>query len=372
MDYAFAPGTTRFDKLGRRLFQRQNNTTLIHQKGIRNIEDFLNHLVSTSAISKPIEDLWILSHANDEGWMQIDLDGKRPIHTDYEVLDEAAKNKSVAIDQVLIQKPDGTSVSITVHIRGCRVGMSMPFMQRLKDALERAHTVTAPKHFYRIEELSSHGSFELLCQGFDVNSKEKLTRVELINAYQDAGFSYFDDTSVPDEMWDQWVPRNINASRKNHFQVNLGQDIGKLNRLRIPREYRYRQRRITWTITNVNANPSPGDTMNILRATISIDDRYQPQYPNPQTPYPVYQRYGYSTLDEFLNGWNWKFNWRSKDAKLICNGIRHEYEIIIPITSPPTDLNNGQLFFNFYPKTGTAFVPIENLLENDIRLFTAK
>ena len=75
-DYAFAPGGDPvYDERGRLLFLRKPNCTLIQKSGVKNVEAFIKDLVSNTGPSqRPIGDLFILSHGNDKGWMEIDLD----------------------------------------------------------------------------------------------------------------------------------------------------------------------------------------------------------------------------------------------------------------------------------------------------------
>jgi hypothetical protein len=104
------------------------------------------------------------------------------------------------------------------------------------------------------------------------------------------------------------------------------------------------------------------------------DNRFQANY-----GYPVYERFGYSSANDFLDGWRWSFSWitvkdpvtKKKEKALFCAGTRHDYEVVIPITDPTSDndLAKQTLYFNYYPRTGVAHAQTIALQENDARLF---
>ncbi len=377
MDYGFSPGTTSQDGRVRRLFQRRATLTLVHKKKLRHVAAFINHLNTTATIPKPVGDLWLGSHGNEEGWLQIDLDGAKPLNTTYEVLVAADASGSVDLPLALRQQADGTQVAVTVHLRACRIGHAEPFMQKLKACFDGASAVTAPRHLHMIRELPSYGSFEFLGYGFKVFRKDKYKkRADLVAAFKAVGLKFIDGSAVPDASWDKWIPRNIDVKKvMPSYRPNLGQQIGKLSRLPAWREYRHRVRRCPFTLTGLAAKPPDNAaSMNVLRGFVLNDARFQAGY-----AYPVYERFGYSSANDFLNGWKWSFSWitvkdpvtKKKEKALFCAGTRHDYEVVIPITDPTSDndLAKQTLYFNYYPAGGVPHAQTTTLHENDARLF---
>ncbi len=81
-------------------------------------------------------------------------------------------------------------------------------------------------------------------------------------------------------------------------------------------------------------------------------------------PLPQYVRYGYDTIDEFMDGWNWQFSYDAKAKTLTYNPIRDEYALIVPVTKA------GVLMMNYYqkkppPNRFAKLIPILNLLFRD-------
>lgn len=71
--------------------------------------------------------------------------------------------------------------------------------------------------------------------------------------------------------------------------------------------------------------------------------------------YPVYKHYGYTSLEDFTKGFNWKANYQpgtTKKYSLQYVGARYRYRLEVPITKPGTN----QLIYNFYPDSGTPMV----------------
>ena len=80
-----------------------------------------------------------------------------------------------------------------------------------------------------------------------------------------------------------------------------------------------------------------------------------------QDPFPVYVRAGYETMDEYMDGFEWQFDYDAKTKTLTYNAIRDEYAVVQPITN-----KLGVLMLNFYtekppPKALAKKIPIEML-----------
>lgn len=377
MDYGFAPGRTSYDSWLRRLFQRRANLTLVHKKKLRTVAAFINHLHTTPAIHAPIGDIWIGAHGNAEGRLRIALDGASPPKASYEVLEAVDASGSVDLPLALRQHADGTQVAITVRFRSCRIGHAEPLVKKLKACFDGVNALTAPKHLHSIRDLPSHGSFEFLSYSFKVFRKDRYKKkADLVAAFKAAGLTFIDNSPVPDGWWDKWIPKNIQVRRiRPSWRLRLGQKIGKLSRLPYWREYRHKVRRCPFTLRGIAAKPAnDAASMNALRNYVANKPNFYTNH-----AWPVYKRFGYSSANDFLDGWKWSFSWitvenpvtKKEEKALFCSGTRHDYEVVIPVTDPTShnNLSKQTLYFNFYPRGGVAYAQTITLNENDARLF---
>jgi hypothetical protein len=133
----------------------------------------------------------------------------------------------------------------------------------------------------------------------------------------------------------------------------------------IPGYFRYTFRHFLQQDGSVNLPKDPGDEKGRKKAV--SDDlvknlaRYQDTH-----PFPEYVRYGYKTMDEFMDGWTWKFSYDKSTKLLSYNATRHEYIVIRPIVEPA----KNTLILNYYPsgKQGTV---IEQMKPDDTRFFAS-
>ena len=87
MDFAFAPGTTKYDRMMRKMYSYRQSTTLVNATGINSIKDFFDHLAKT--VVNPLTDILIGTHGNESGWMNVQLDPAFDPHSTYEALEKA-------------------------------------------------------------------------------------------------------------------------------------------------------------------------------------------------------------------------------------------------------------------------------------------
>ena len=100
MDFGFAPdGDAHVGNL-RLMFERRASTTLIHAKnapGVNTVQQFITHLNSNSKITKPVDDLLIGAHANNEGQFFIPMFPGQNGHTKFETLEASLKDAKKSI-----------------------------------------------------------------------------------------------------------------------------------------------------------------------------------------------------------------------------------------------------------------------------------
>ncbi|TAK32860.1 MAG: hypothetical protein EPO28_17495 [Saprospiraceae bacterium] len=377
MDYAFAPGTTGYDNIMKDLFRRRPNTTLINQAGVSRVDHLVNHLATNVGVTRPVGNILAASHGNDGGWMQIqfanidtDGDGVPEVNTTYEVL-EIADNTNVADIPAPV-----LGAGTQFHIKGCKIGQAfaVPFVQKFKAALGGIVPVTAPKHFHEVWFRTDLGVLEFLGYDFSiVRPTAFANRAAVVAAFQARGFTFVDGANVPNAKWNAWIPTKVNPGRRARpvtvglnpsLQPNTGSALTSL-RLANDTGFRHDLETFTFTITyGGGALPPAGDAARKAEMKTSMGGLAKFQVAH---PFPIYKRYEHNSLNEFVDGFTWVFNYNATRHIMRCVGTRHKYTVIVPITDDPTNANN--LFFNFYPFAGNATPVVTQLLENDARFF---
>jgi hypothetical protein len=376
MDYAFAPGTTGYDNIMKDLFRRRPSTSLVNQAGVSRVDEFVTHLQTDGGVTRPVGNIIIASHGNDQGWMQIQFadidingDGVAEANTTYEVLVEADTTNVADIPANV------RDANTKFHIKGCKIGQAYaaPFVQKVKAALGGNVPVSAPKHFHQVWFRTDLGVMEYLGYDFSVVRPTAFaSRNALITAFQGAGLQFVDGTNVPNANWNRWIPRNVSRGRRRRiFTVNLVPALtptgGRaLNSLRLTLDTGFRHDRQTYTFTisyGAGASPPAGNAARKTEMKTSMGGIAEFQAAH---PFPHYKRYEFNSLDDFADGFTWAFNYNARRRVMRCVGTRRKYTVIVPITDPA---NANNLFFNFYPFAGNATPVATQLLENDARFF---
>ncbi len=376
MDYAFAPGRTRYDNIMHQLFQRRPNTTLINQRRVTRVDQFLDHLNTAASIGLPVGDFVISSHGNDAGYMQlqladIHLAGRRRAETvtTFEVLEEAVNTGIISIPNSLTNPRPVAGVPAGFHIRGCKIGQAEPFVRKLKEALGGQVTVTAPMHFHQNRNLPRMGVLEHLGYDFAVKRNTAFAnKAELVAAFQAANLTFFENTAVPNDSWNDWIPGNIRRARTaKRFTVNLGTPIQRnathqITNVRVDGQYRHDQESFTYTIPYSSGAPGTthAERLTVLTTSLNAHAAFSSGH-----EFPMYQRYETTSVSDFLDDFTWTFSWSRRTRILTCVGRRHRYTMIVPVTDPAT--NN--LCLNFFPNAGNPTPVIRLLPENDSRFF---
>lgn len=372
MDYSFAPGNTGQDRRARQMFTRRPNTTLINANRHRNtVKQFVDHIASNGGIAKPIEDHLLASHASSQGFLFVSLFPGQRGPSQFETIESTIGNaaRSIEIADATIGY---TSPPITknFHIKGCNIGKARPFLVKLKEALGDHVHVTAPKHFHYLNRRNRLGVFEGMAYEFNINRNAPFnSKADVLAAFQAGGFTRIDGSPVPNADWNSWLPQRLARGQlrrrrrlRRALRVNLGMAIVNTRTLSFPIGFRVTPNRFTYTIGFPNAGSVPNGNAarqtaleNALNADPTFDNTHD---------FPVYERWGYNSIANFIAGYNWRFVKQGKN--LICRGLRYEYTVLPPVL----DLNTGNLIFNFYPNNGLAQPPILNgLVETDNRFF---
>ena len=136
------------------------------------IAAFIDDMFTDASVTKPVDDLYIGTHASSDGFLfvrlfhgQVDVLGNPTDVTDFEVLDQAmGPSRPARIHDSLVGYQRGTPPAPdpppthSVHIKGCNIGRDRftprppqpiaPFLARLKQVFGSNVNITAPKHFH--------------------------------------------------------------------------------------------------------------------------------------------------------------------------------------------------------------------------------
>lgn len=354
MDFGFAPdGDAHIGNL-RLMFARRASTTLINARGINTVRQFITHLDGSNKVTKPIDDLLIGAHANNEGQFFIPMFPGQRGPTKYETLEASLTDakKSIKIPDPLIGFTTGSQITHFVHIKGCNLGQAMPFVKKLKEALGGNVKLTVPKLFHGATPAPKEGVFEYIGYQFALKRTKKFpNRKAAIAEWDNAGFTLIDGNPVTTDDWEAIVPKNPNLDVRTNISSKLGATIGKRTTINTPWEHRVIP--ITfgpWTVPFPTAKDVPkdeSDRLSALEAHLQTDKRFKDDH-----PFPQFKREGFDRVIEFVSGYDWKCFPVGKTLR--CFGTRRIYMCAFAVTDPKTVpqgglIRNGTLIFNFYP-----------------------
>ncbi len=365
MDYGFAPGGTSQDGRARALFARRINTTLIHRKNLSTLRGFINRLNTAPGIIRPVGDILLGSHANDEGFLFATMFPGQKGATNFETLEDclATATHSIEIPDALIGYTQGDPVTTFFHIKGCNIGRARPFLVKLREALGDNVTVTAPKHFHFIFFHTSYGVWESMDYQYRIVQPNAFAkRADAVTAFETAGFEDIDGNPVPTANWSKWIPKKINRTAKVDVPTKLGVTIGKRKTITCEREFRVKQKQFNYSINYPTAGDVPASRVD-REAALELSLNNNPVFDSAHE-FPEYERWGYADIPDFIAGYKWSFQ-RNK-RRLICTGSRYEYTVIVSVL----DTTTGDLIFNFHPNAGSPHAAITTgMVESDARLF---
>lgn len=397
MNYAFAPGRTSQDGRAREMFKRKIATTLLG-RGAPNsvppasrraisVEQFINLLSTQSTL--PADEIFIGTHG-DDGYMYIPFanvsGNSAPELATYDTVAQADDLNVCNIDSAVL------NTDTALRIRGCNIGQDQVYTQKVKDALGGQVLVSAPKHFHLIGGIRSCGYFEGFCYKFKIIRKLPITgnnstevRNAIVQAFQAESFSLLDPAiSIDNSWWEIWIPSRgipgrpptrelkLTVPHRIRFDpplpVTRGRPVETWNLNRISGMFRIVPDIYTWYISGINSRPSETDMVQQVHSSIKGSPGFQGGTDN---PYPVHERYGVSSSDEFLDLFTWTVRYNSREKKIYGTGTRYVYIAVVPVTSDtdPTDRTKNHLIYNFYPDSNNSVPPVIQIQENDARLF---
>jgi hypothetical protein len=384
MDFAFDPRGTKYDVTIRKMFSLRKDTTVVQQQFINTVDDFFNYLANN--VSTPLTNILLGSHGNEAGQMALEFtDGFG--FTSYEALVfciKGFKRKCQLVDKIINPRPlDPTThqpIPAFIFIRGCRIGVAVPFLQKMKEVVNGLSTtpvsISAPKFFIELYD-QAQGIFECFLYDFHAYMNTPFTtRDALIAELKLAKYSYKDiyGTAITDAQWQDWVPKDFKKTKDPLLSADLNPSpIANFPSLM---SGRYKFERVpdilTWLVDDSVPAASIPKTkaaypaflkqqMNDRAAHPGIDDDFGLSLQSTH-PFPFYVRNGYKSIEEMVDGMEWS---QSKDLRTF-KGARYEYTV-----SPPIIKNNNknELIFNYYAAPGSGTTSSSMFGDNDPTYF---
>lgn len=362
MDYAYGPGERQDVAIQtfELFYDHRPNTTFLRTLssiGLPSLEGLVAHLNDLDSSQKPIGDVYICSHGNESGWLEIRLASILPFgEVDFDALLQVPHRISkLSFNTNTITQPTGGQPGSTVRFRSCRIGHAEPFMQLLKNSFGGQVNVSGAKHFFNLGSGNINGQdlvYEYLSYNFlltrrntrfgEQRFRRLTTREQVILAFREEGiarhFTYFDGSTIPNNKWAQWVPRKA-PRHKTTKPLELRLSVG-FPRFNFDTEFRSERIDAPNAIPYSGQKPNHAQAVNLARTHLATLPEYQADYPPGRPagvdPYPTYLRNGFSNLDDFVDAHHWKLGQVGGQSALI--GSRMEYTLIVAIFDPATDL----------------------------------
>jgi hypothetical protein len=407
VDYGFVPATDDDDDkvigwLRDMVSRRVPKTNMRTASDVHGFITGLNHDLAIH----PAGDLVIGAHANSAGqWSirlypnQVNIAGGLTGRAEYENIEQILEmsalglSRRIRIDDSLVgwspPPPPAPPPPPThfVHLKGCNLGKALPFLTKLKEAFGNHVLVTAPKHTEAVVPHTvkhNQGSFEYMCYEFELRTAAIPdakgsgfhgfeTRADLVTAFDGAGHEYLGGIGVPTADWEKWVPKDFTKEQSFYMALPLGRTVAGFKELTLrpskkspengARKFKVYEVQQSWPFSPPASATTQAEKIAALKTAMQLDARFTAAH-----PWPVYQRAGYASMDDFMAGHHWTFP--AVDAAPPTIGRRIEYAVTLPIAN-----NSGAkpiLIFNFYPALGAAQAAITTGLQTDDRNFFAE
>jgi len=280
-------------------------------------------------------------------------------------------------------------------------------MKKFKEALGGKVTLIAPKFLALPDKIPKPpGPVEYFGYDFTLHCPKPAKDYKALRALYDATsttaeknkdprFTLRSGKRVPLKSWNDWVPRDLLKYRYSSLGKKLPKDppvlfspvILPVLRTKAPARRRFLVNEKMPYYRDITGGPDKQSIL-LTKDTGKEADRKaavrkflegsfkHPSLPNqtykpfdPKHPFPAYVRMGYQTMDEFMDGWDWQFDYDKAKKVLSYTPIRWEYRVWQPITDEPSN----ELIMNYYPsKIPTPFnklLPYEKLFFWDSYFF---
>src|SRR5690606_8369117 len=160
-------------------------------------------------------------------------------------------------------------------------------------------------------------------------------RAALLTAFQNSGnFEFYDSSNVPVAKWEDWLPLGIRprdlkrrCTKDKQVNLNLGQTIGTRTTVQYGIEFRTDIEQYAYTREFPTASDVPNEET-ARKQALEESLNNQPHF-DPSHDFPIYERWGYDSLNDFIQGFTWHFD--KNGSTLVCLGTRFSYTLLPPI-----------------------------------------
>jgi hypothetical protein len=421
-DYAIVPGVTpaadrkkrgykpSFDDLMQDYLAARPKTVVIQNASMMTLDGFLSGIATSDECIYPIRYLIVVGHASITGSFHIVISASTSVQASvsYETLEEAVVKKYLVVDLNMMEPRPAGAGPAQLRLLGCSVGAQVPYMKKFKEALGGKITLIAPKFLAMPDKIAAPpGPIAYLGYDFTLLSptpvKDRKTLLARYDAQsiaaeknKDPRFTLRSGKHVPTKSWSDWVPRDMLKYRYSVLGKKLPKDPPLLYSpvmlpvLKVKASARRRflvNEKAPYYVDPFTKGPKkqsmplakntgkPADWKAAVRKWLEGSYKH-PSLPgvmiklfDPSHPFPAYVRAGYATMDEFMDGWDWQFDYDNTTKTLNYSPIRYEYRIWQPMTTEP----GNELTMNYYPKTipnrFKKLLPLEMLFVTDTYLF---
>lgn len=328
----------------------------------------------------PIGTLHVVAHGSTRGHVHAMLRAQRQ-QTDetitYEGLEEAVSEiHTIKAYPPLFLPPrpldpqTNEPMPSALRIHACRIGVHEVFLRKLKEALGPGITeVSAPRYFQGAATIGKRGVASYLRHEFTLLSKSKLSRAALLKAFQGGNLAFapgpvtfHDGTPVPAAAWAKWIPFNPKLAGGKWVDT---EDM----KLIVPGNPKPSSFKVLFQWDKMEFNhyhtidgaTGPADAL--AKFAESINGMGPSELWSDQHPFPMSARLGYRSLQELMDGFDWKVEPESAPGRFHFQGVRQEYTVSVPV------VRGKELLCNFYPND-PAEQPVVMFREDDPAFFT--
>jgi hypothetical protein len=310
-------------------------------------------------VTHPIRDIVIYSHAWASGWLHIPTGPGQSKQVDYEMLEAASRDATQKryfdlSGDLFDPRPKNADGSPgrgpALHIRGCRLGKALPFLQLLKKLLGGTITITAPKHWMRVAPITGRmpGYYEHLAYSFNLlraakfrGPKDRELAAKEIASRPDS--VHIDGSRVRAAELLNFIPKDPNQSRHFTAPFTMPFDSGTfaiLVEYNHVEDYGFEIKELQTTEDLSQKKDLPSILKKILPTA-------KPQY-STNHPFPQWARLGLGSLDELVNSFKWEAE--KNGATWTVRAFTNWYEVQIPVSVA------NKLPGNFFPSGPTGSV----------------
>ncbi|MGZ5246588.1 MAG: hypothetical protein ACXWV5_06025 [Flavitalea sp.] len=380
MDFALAPGLTRYDRALRRLYVNRASTTSADFTVIDNFRMFISFLNRTPA-ARPLHQMHLASHGDDNAYMAMKYD-MFTTGIKWENLDASqTAGRDQVNDNVIVPRPLDPATNNPIPpfllIKGCRIGQSLPFLNKFKDVINGTSTVTigvaAPK-FYHLLLVGAQGIFETFTYDFSVFSKTRFANKNALKAALVAKpYRDIHNNLITDAQYETWIPARIHTETESLHRITINPSpVPNLARMSGGR-YKYKLVDVLTYTMDTTGNPFPAaepDRIIYLKAKLAG----LPTQPGANAfaqslasthAFPFYTRYGYTSLDNMVDNLEWTWGITQNSPTVVAVGRRHEYNVN-PVTC---ENGNNNIIFNYYADAGSGTTSVRNFDDRDARFY---